>query len=432
MKKLTALLLVLTFVSLALMSSCADKNVSGDESKSKDNVSYGSGKALAEMFPDKDGIEKTETPVIVETRIAEAGRNIYAGNCEDGATIFVEYNGKLLKSTKSIDGNFIIEINPSVATSPWDLKIYAKTDDKNLSEPVDEKADLGPVQDSEFAGYVWVGKDFRLFFTATEKQFLKTELLSNERITKLTERTKQRVKSLEENGAELIYVIIPNPNSVYPEFMPEGLERPEGVSLIDQAETALTAGGATVINMTKTLLAHKNDSFPIYMRTDSHWTEYGAYLAYEKLMEKISERFPNSAPRKIDDFGFALDEKFVGDLYYDLGMDLTQFTEKTVFSNLGFETPFTSKKYKDGEIRIDEETMKEITLTNTKMSDGPDVYIMRDSYSVMMIDFLAERCGRTYFKPLWEFKFESDAISAFKPDYVIYIITEMNIPNIAK
>lgn len=431
MKKILALFFVLIVTSLSLIS-CTDKIGNGEASKTASTVSALPQKAVTQMFPDEEGLERTEAPELVEIRLVEAGRNVYSGRCEDGASIYVEYDNSLILSTGSVDGSFIFEVNPSVATSPWDIKIYAKTEDKNLSEPVLETADLGPVQESEFASYVWVGKDFRLFFTATENQFLKTELLSEERIDKLTNRTKGRVKTLENIGAEIIYVLIPNPNSIYPEYMPEGLERPDGITLIDQAEKALTEGGATVINMTDTLIANKNGEFPIYMRTDSHWTEYAAFFAYEKLMTKISEKFPNSAPRPVEDFGFAMEEKSVGDLYFDLGMDLTNFNENTVFSNIKFETPYDGKKYKDGEIRIDEATMSEISLSNSKMSGGPDVYIMRDSYSVMMIDFITERCGRTYYKPLWEFKFDEDEISSFSPDYVIYIVTEMNIPNIAR
>ncbi|MDD2268709.1 MAG: hypothetical protein PHY15_04045, partial [Eubacteriales bacterium] len=280
MKKTLALFFVLIVTSL--MISCTDKIDNSEASKTASAVSTLQQKAVTQMFPDEEGLERAEAPDLVEIRLVETGRNVYSGRCEDGASVYVEYDDNLILSTGSVDGSFIFEVNPSTATSPWDIKIYAKTEGKNLSEPVLETADLGPVQESEFASYVWVGKDFRLFFTATENQFLKTELLSEERIDKLTSRTKERVKTLENFGAEIIYVLIPNPNSIYPEYMPEGLERPDGITLIDQAEKALTEGGATVINMTDTLIANKNGEFPIYMRTDSHWTEYAAFFAYEK------------------------------------------------------------------------------------------------------------------------------------------------------
>ncbi|HBL85497.1 MAG: hypothetical protein A2Y17_06270 [Clostridiales bacterium GWF2_38_85] len=436
MKKVFAFLLfiLLCFPLLASCQPAGTESKSSSENDQSESFDTESDVAFSEMFKYDNTLETTETPSVVETRVVEKGRAVFSGNCEEGATIYVEYKDKLLLSTKSAEGNYFFEVTPKSSTSPWDIKIYAKSDGKNLSEAVEETAKYRPVQESEFANYVWVGKDFWLFFTNTRTQYLKSVLFNDSEKAALTNKTQQRVDWLEQNcnGAKLIYILVPNPNTIYPEYMPEGIERPDGITLREQVAESLEAGGATVFDLTEVLTEHKNDEFSIYHNTDSHWTEYGAFFGYTALMNKIAEKFPAASPRSMEDFGFENVYRQLGDLYFDLAMDNTLFHELTTFANPKFDTPINFAKFREGEIRITDEPTYEHLLQNPDGEGKPDVLILRDSYSVMMFDYIAERCNKTLMKQMWEFGFDTAELSSFQPDYVIYILSEMNLLNISK
>ncbi|HPE94808.1 MAG TPA: DHHW family protein, partial [Bacillota bacterium] len=263
--------------------------------------------------------------------------------------------------------------------------------------------------------------------------YINNDSLGEELLSRVTTNTQSKVDWLEsEIGAKLIYILIPNTNEIYPEYMPDSIIQ-GSVSLREEVAGAFEAGGAYVIDMYDTLISHKDDQLPIFHKTDSHWSEYGAYFAYQALFSYISGEFPDASPRDISDFNFSLEQRYAGDLYYDTGLDITQLTVESTFSDIKFNTPVYLDKYASAlETRINEATMGSLSFSNTAALELPDVYIMRDSYSVMMFDWIAERCGESYFKPLWEFSFNTDEILSYSPDYVIYIISDMNILSILR
>ena len=72
--------------------------------------------------------------------------------------------------------------------------------------------------------------------------------------------------------------------------------------------------GVHTFDLTALFEAHKNDEYKLYWKTDSHWTDYGAYLAYEALFDYISEAFPAAAPRQFSEFTWQEDYYYGGDI----------------------------------------------------------------------------------------------------------------------
>jgi hypothetical protein len=58
--------------------------------------------------------------------------------------------------------------------------------------------------------------------------------------------------------------------------------------------------------------------------------------------------------------------------------------------------------------------------------------MMRDSYSIMLFDWLAERASDSYFKKLWDFDFDINEITTLGVDYIIYFVTDLNLNNVLK
>ena len=101
--------------------------------------------------------------------------------------------------------------------------------------------------------------------------------------------------ALAERGIDYYYMQCRDKHSIYPEQFMTSVNQYGEVSLVDQVLASLKANTSVqVVDTTDVLLAGKNETdisggaetFGRY--TDpSHWTEYGAYLAYRKLMETV-------------------------------------------------------------------------------------------------------------------------------------------------
>ena len=426
------ILLVLStaLIAMTLLAACGDSETGISDTESE---MPGLSVDLTSMTG-SDYNEETSPPEIAEYRTVADGRAIIAGSCEEGAVIYAESEGRVIRTTVSHYGSFILELTVTRAGSPMRVFVYAKAEGKALSEPAEEMV-YYRTDDHGISDWVWVGKDFRLFFSATAANYYRNDVLSDREQEQGRQRFLERVGWLEDNlGAKPIYILVPNPNEIYGELMPEGMERQyETESLREQTIRLLNEAGAVVIDMGPVLEARKNDEFSIYHRTDSHWTEYAAFFAYEQLFDYISQSFPASAPRKIEEFGFSNQRRQAGDLYTDFAMDETLLFETSVFSNLSFETPVGIPKYKnDASILIHEEPTKEYTFVNLDGAGKPDVIILRDSYSVMLFDFIAERCATTTMRAMWDFSFDKALFTELEVDYVIYIICDMNLKNLYK
>lgn len=105
-----------------------------------------------------------------------------------------------------------------------------------------------------------------------------------------------------ERGIALVVVVVPSKNTIYPERVPAQIPHLGAESKLDQVAEYLSAHGETqILDLRPALLQAKTER-EIYLATDTHWNDYGAYLAYSLLMERLGEAYPNLSPRPLSDF----------------------------------------------------------------------------------------------------------------------------------
>lgn len=438
MRKISFVLVVLMAFSLFACAGSNGDNSLPDESLTPSDVqssetSYDEGK-IADLIAKYSHLgSATEKCVVLESKTVADGRAIISGYCEEGSDIYLAEGGNVTQVIKSHKGTYIIEINFAKGEKRKELEIYAKTEGKGVSEPVSAALRYSASAEGEFQHYVRVGKEGWLFFTNTEPQYTNNEHLAENRKNRITSRIRDRVSTLAEIGTKIIYVFIPNPNEVYSEYMPDEVEK-GSVILREEVAKALSDAGATVIDMGETLKGLKGGEFEVYHRTDSHWTEYAAYFAYKALCDKfVSDGFTGAAPRDISEFNFTNEFRAAGDLYFDLGLDEYEFKVYSTFSDISFDAPVNLPKYAANDrSRINDDCMKEMTFHNANGSNKPSFIMMRDSYSIMLFDWLAERASDSYFKKLWDFDFDINEITTLGVDYIIYFVTDLNLNNVLK
>ena len=105
---------------------------------------------------------------------------------------------------------------------------------------------------------------------------------------------KERFASAE--GAAYFLAFAPSPTSIYSEALPDWVRRPDPESRLDQLLRHLrTQSRLSVIDLRGPLLQAKSQ-IRLYHRTDSHWNDHGAYVAYREIMQAVAKQFPGTDP----------------------------------------------------------------------------------------------------------------------------------------
>lgn len=461
MKKLLVILALLLFVSSAILASCEGStgNVSEDDTsdalEESSDVSSDTSKDDSETESSKD-TESTESSApessqkpessapdvsqpdkdnddsaLTVTACSFADKPYFAliGKCAEGATVTGETDGETVV-TRSYKGLYSLR-----------LKCTGKSVRVKITQTVDGVAVGGvleytatPVTPSKDMWPVVAGKDMQFFFQKMLPDFQGTNLPDEQSLSDLTNRVSSRtaqLKSINPN-AEIIYLLVPSSMTVYPELVPD-IYTPAATTKLDKVSEALRNGGATVIDLKSAFAQHKNDDMTIYYKLDSHWTDYGAFVAYTELFNHISKQFPDAKPRSIDDFNWYGKDYQSGDMSYYLGMSKYNIREYAHYRTFRIDVPY-SATYVERYVSYDKLTYSdEVTYERTLTTNNkslPKTIVMRDSYSTQMYDILAERCYRTYYSGMWNYTWDNSQINRVKPDYVIYLVAEWNLDSI--
>lgn len=359
------------------------------------------------------------------------------GECATGALVSIQ-NESGTFTVQSFGGNFAARVkNPTNTASLTVTQSYNGT---QIGDPLTWSGNvLKPNYGNDWG--VWLGGDNQGFFHKMIPDFKKTNLLDEATLTSIRDRYSSRVKTLKTNmgdGCEVIALLIPSAMTVYPELVPAEVAVPgEGQSRFDQMVNVLTEAGVTVIDVRETFAEHKNDSLPLYYRYDSHWADYGSYLAYVELFDYISDRYPDAAPRTFAEFDWNWGEYTGGDMLYYFDIDHGGLVyEPTYIRKMNFQTIPAVKallRYNDPTSvayrSYSDEIVSGKTYT-TNRPELPDLYIFRNSYGAGIYDLILERGDKVTFNPTFSYTYNIAQIKKTEPDYVIYIMSEWDFGNI--
>ncbi|HPE94624.1 MAG TPA: Ig-like domain-containing protein, partial [Bacillota bacterium] len=382
---------------------------------------------------------QTASPTILDYSFLDSNNFAIIGTCEDNATV-VATNGTDVCETTADKKYFSVSL-PKTGSSTQ-ITITATAENKTQSEQMTYTVNYKtPAPDKGLWAMLW-GKNYQFFISHTGntdlglKDILRTNSLTSSQISTFKSKVDTKVAALKKinKNAELIYIIIPAPASVYPELLPDSITPTNNPSRLEQIYEALEDTNAKYINVLELFEEHKYDNLKLYWKTDTHWTDYGGFLVYEELFDIIDDNFPDAYARPMSDFTFTEGYYYGGDLAYYINIDRTLMQEWNALRVPNFDMPsmissiqrYVSAKqltYRDGII-----DQKQYVYTNR--SHLPTTVIYRDSYSTQMFDIIAERCDTSAFHAMWDYTLNTSEFKSLDADYVIYIINERNIGSI--
>ncbi|NLI82993.1 MAG: hypothetical protein GX443_15080 [Deltaproteobacteria bacterium] len=146
---------------------------------------------------------------------------------------------------------------------------------------------------------VILGKDSWLFYRSetledgdTINDYTGAIPLSGEDLAELEQILEENHREFSKNGIFYLVVIAPNKNTIYGENLPDEIEGFKAKTRLDQFMAHMKIhSDVEILDLREPLLQAK-ESQPVYMKTDSHWNTYGAYVGYRKIMDSLATRFP--------------------------------------------------------------------------------------------------------------------------------------------
>jgi hypothetical protein len=222
---------------------------------------------------------------------------------------------------------------------------------------------------------------------------------------------------VQKNGAKLYFVTAPYKNSIYPEFVPEEIQKIGNVSRYDQILNIASSQQSMQILDLRFALLEAKKSYQVYYSTDTHWNDLGGYFAYQTIINKMKIEFPALTPHPISDFNISMQPPKIMDLSFIIGD--TRLAEQRV--QLEFKFPHSAKT----------DTLvlpsgRQINISHNVNRDLPVALFLHDSFLYSLIPFLSEHFGTAYFVDLMagNSMLPREWVEKIQPDVVVIVVNE--------
>lgn len=155
---------------------------------------------------------------------------------------------------------------------------------------------------------VVVGKDGWLFYAETTDDYQNTDPLSDRRIWAAAHTLSLIQEYARSKNAAFLFTVVPNKNTLYPQYMPDLYLRSEEPGNRERLFAALRKEGVSCLDLTD---AFRAENRVLYHRLDSHWTNLGAALAHDRILAALGKQEDHF----YDPARFRTERTHSGDLY---------------------------------------------------------------------------------------------------------------------
>jgi hypothetical protein len=244
-------------------------------------------------------------------------------------------------------------------------------------------------------------------------------------------------------GVACEVVIVPNKETVYPEYLPAHLRPPDGVpSRLDQFVARMSTHPEVALLDLRSALAGGKSWQRLYHRSDTHWNDCGAYVAAQAIGADLHARFgyPQVLPAR-DGLGVAYAPGLGGDLTNLLGLggridapdDRSWWVIAEDRATVAMPVPPRAVAVAPSPAA---QASPGIVVQEYAVADPrlPRAFIMHDSFlEADHMPFLREAFSHSVFhhKDALVYRFDPAAIRAARPDVVILEFVERYVDTVA-
>ena len=243
--------------------------------------------------------------------------------------------------------------------------------------------------------------------------------LTEKQLEEWRKRLEERQNWLAARGIPFLIVFAPLKSTIYPEFMPSAYNRVRADSRLDQLMAHLEAhSNLRPLDLRAQLLDEKV-RHQVYYRTDTHWNNRGAYVAYQKITTALSRRFPQVETIPLTAFEESEYSEPGRDLPLILGMR-PYFWDR--YADLTMTRPRLAHQVQPGPPSSKLWTRGPDMLFEHPDQRLPRAVMFRDSFATWLIPLLSENFSHILYS--WQYTFDRDLVERERPDVVIQEMVE--------
>ena len=228
---------------------------------------------------------------------------------------------------------------------------------------------------------------------------------SNEKEKSIINAIKENTEKLKEKEVELFYTIIPNKENLYKEKLPDNItiydEKTRVDKLVDYINDETDI--ANVLYLKDSLNEAKKEE-QVYYRQDTHWNEYGAFLGFKEIVNKIEPTY--------------------NDFYCEIEFSEEQIIEKDLSKMSGIKDILKDRVPKVEFLPEVEyastvfETENRIEITECENAPiDKTLMVVGDSFRVAMIPYFSKIYTKVIF--LHRCDYGSYMLEAYQPDIIV-------------
>ena len=236
------------------------------------------------------------------------------------------------------------------------------------------------------------------------------------------QRMERRRDWLAERAIHFLVVVAPSKETIYPEFMPDALNRVRPTTRMDQLAAHLRARSTVVVLDLRGPLREGKGRGILYLRTDTHWNDRGAFLVSQEIVGRLGEWFPRLRARPESAFEPVTHDGWSGDLVAMLSLEGRLREPRLELRPRGARLARPAAVVLPG-------VEPQRTASATEIDDPtlPRAVMFHDSFGVSLQPFLSEHFARIVYSSGsgdWRRNFDARLVERERPQVAIQEIAE--------
>lgn len=270
---------------------------------------------------------------------------------------------------------------------------------------------------------VVIGRGGWLFYNYSQEKLLDqhtgVNVFSPDELEKWVQVMQANRDWLARRGIPFVILVAPDKSTIYPELLPAYPLNRGATTRLDQLVRRLEGTNLMLVDPRSALVKAKNEGQPVYYEGDSHWTQQGAWIAYQLLIQKLTGSFPNLTPVKLDDYSKS-EHMISGDLVFHLGLtNVLKHRVTLIKHNSTHQISTNIRPPGNG-------WGWSTTFVTNNLTNAPRMMVFGDSFTSYVLGptFLYE----TFRDPVYTHhsggNFDFRLVDEVKPDFVLFELAE--------
>lgn len=259
---------------------------------------------------------------------------------------------------------------------------------------------------------VIIGRDGWLFFSETLADYAGVTL-SDDEIDRIAQRMLEVSGYVQAQGKQPLFVIVPNKNSIYPEYMPARFGDRAKERNLTMLQERMSSLDIPYVDAYQILLAGK-DQEELYLHEDTHWNNTGARLVLNEIYAAygLEDRYTLT--------GYQIEESHRPDLYAILFPEKEHFEAQHVYSD-GKEYSYIGRMHSVDDMKI---------RTTAPNGNGRSILVYRDSFGRALIPYMGGTFDSVTFNR--STPYDLSVVENTDCDYVLFEIVERNLQDLGQ